>query len=99
LSRRIWFEACRVIASDLAAFVEALGGTGQLFRTGDAADLALQMGRILDDPALGQRFAAAARQRIQETFAEQRMTEGHSRIYQKLLRTVTAVHTDIPREP
>lgn len=88
-----------VIASDLGAFVEVLGGTGQLFRTGDAADHALQMGRILDDPALGQRFAAAARQRIQETFAEQRMIEGHSRIYQELRRTATAVHTDIPWEP
>lgn len=75
-----------LIASDLGAFVEVLGSAGQTFRTGDAADLALQIGRILDDPALAQRFAGAAHQRVLDFFTEQRMIDGHSRIYQRLLR-------------
>jgi glycosyltransferase involved in cell wall biosynthesis len=75
-----------VIASDLGAFVELLGNTGQTFRTGDAADLALHIGRILDDPALAQRFGEAAYQRAQEIFSEPRMVQEHSWIYRSLLR-------------
>ena len=84
-----------VIASDLGAFVEVLGAAGQTFRTGDATDLALQIERILDDPALAKRFAEAAHLRVQEMFSEQRMIEEHSRIYQRLLRTTFAVRARV----
>jgi len=74
-----------VIASDLGAFVEVLGCAGQTFRTGDAADLALHIGRILDDPELAQRLGEAAYQRARKIFSEHRMIEEHGRIYQSLL--------------
>ena len=73
-----------IIASDLGAFAEVLGDTGQTFRTGDSADLTIQIERILDDPALSQRFAFAAHQRVSDVFTEERMIDGHARIYERL---------------
>jgi glycosyltransferase involved in cell wall biosynthesis len=73
-----------IIASDLGAFVEVLGDTGQTFRTGYSADLAEQIERILDNPALSQRFASAAHQRVIDVFTEERMIDGHARIYERL---------------
>lgn len=40
----------RVLASDIANNVEALGGHGFLFRRGDIADLEHQLGRLLSMP-------------------------------------------------
>jgi len=73
-----------IIASDLGAFVEVLGNTGQIFRTGDSADLALQIERILDDPALSERYASAAHQRVINLFTQEGMVDGHARIYERL---------------
>ncbi|HEX5596012.1 MAG TPA: glycosyltransferase family 4 protein [Micromonosporaceae bacterium] len=49
-----------VVASDLDAFRRVLDGgrAGQLFRTGDAADLSQSLTRLLDDPALRAELAA-----------------------------------------
>jgi phosphatidylinositol alpha-mannosyltransferase len=51
-----------VVASDLDAFRSVLRGgkAGELFATGDAADLALAVGRLLDDPERRARLSAAA---------------------------------------
>jgi glycosyltransferase involved in cell wall biosynthesis len=73
-----------IVASDLGAFAEVLGDAGQTFRTGDSADLAMQIERILDDPALSQRCASAAHQRVIDVFTEERMIDGHARIYERL---------------
>ena len=73
-----------IIASDLGAFVEVLGDTGQIFRTGDSPDLAAQIERILEGPALSQRLASAAHQRIIDIFSEERMIDRHVRIYDRL---------------
>jgi phosphatidyl-myo-inositol alpha-mannosyltransferase len=42
-----------IVASDIDAFRRVLDGgrAGELFRTGDAADLAVALSRVLDDPA------------------------------------------------
>jgi len=42
-------RAMPIVASDLGAFTEVLGDTGLVFRTGDAADLAAAISRLLDD--------------------------------------------------
>jgi phosphatidyl-myo-inositol alpha-mannosyltransferase len=51
-----------VVASDLGAFRRVLdeGEAGVLFRTGDAADLAATLGRVLADPELRRRTSARA---------------------------------------
>ena len=73
-----------VIASDLGAFVEVIGEGGLTFRTGDAAALALELARILDDPALAASLAQAARQRALEFCDFRRMLEAHARVYRQL---------------
>ncbi len=51
-----------VVASDIDAFRQVLRGgeAGELFTTGDAAELALAAGRLLDDPARRAELSAAA---------------------------------------
>lgn len=71
-----------VVASDLGAFVEVLGGTGLTFRTADAADLASALARLLDDPSAAARLGQQARQRALDFLSKSRMIEEHSRIYQ-----------------
>ncbi len=73
-----------VVASDLGAFVEVLGDAGLTFRTGDSADLARQISRLLDNPSLSNQMCAAAHQRILELFRLDLMIEGHARIYRTI---------------
>ena len=51
-----------IVASDLDAFRQVLRGgeAGELFATGDPADLAQAAGRLLDDPARRAALSAAA---------------------------------------
>jgi len=73
-----------VVTSDLGAFQEVLENAGVTFRTGDAVDLAVQLGKLLDDPANARKLGTAARQRVLEFFTLGRMIEGHARIYRSL---------------
>jgi len=70
-----------VIASDLGAFVEVLGGAGLTFQTGNSADLAAQIKRLLNDPIRRASLGQRASQRITEFCDVQRMFEAHARIY------------------
>jgi glycosyltransferase involved in cell wall biosynthesis len=72
-----------VIASDLGAFVEVMGGAGLTFRTGDARDLAAALGKILDDPELASQLGKRARERAAEFCDLTKMLEAHARIYQQ----------------
>jgi len=72
-----------VITSDLGAFLEVLGDGGLTFRTGDAAALAEELRRLLDDPALATELAERARQRALEFCDFRRMLEAHARVYDK----------------
>jgi glycogen(starch) synthase len=70
-----------VIASDLGAFVEVLGGEGDTFRTGDSQDLATKLLGAFDDAEAAQARARKARLRILEFFTMRRMIEGHAVLY------------------
>lgn len=70
-----------VIASDLGAFSEVLGGAGLTFRTGDAAALAAAVARFLDDRALANSLGQRARQRALGLCDPGRMIESHVRAY------------------
>jgi glycogen(starch) synthase len=74
-----------VVASDLGAFQEVLGNTGVTFRTGNAADLAAELGKLLDDPTRLRQLGAAARQRVLEFFTLGRMIKGHAEVYRRIV--------------
>src|SRR4029077_14721469 len=57
---------------------------GHFIRAGVSADLAVQIERILDDPALSKRFACTAHRRVVDVFTEEGMIAGHARIYERL---------------
>jgi glycosyltransferase involved in cell wall biosynthesis len=60
-------------------------GTGQLVPPGDAAALAAAIGRLLDDPALASRQAAAARAHVERTGGADRMVDRTLALYEALL--------------
>jgi phosphatidylinositol alpha-mannosyltransferase len=70
-----------VITSDLGAFTEVLGEGGLVFPTGDAAALARELARLLDDPSLAARLAQFGRQRAIEFCDFRRMLDAHAQIY------------------
>ncbi|HXL21903.1 MAG TPA: glycosyltransferase family 4 protein [Candidatus Dormibacteraeota bacterium] len=73
-----------VIASDIGAFAEVLGNTGATFRTGDAADLAAQIARLLDDPSLAKQLGQNGARRANEFCDRRRMVEDHAAVYRSL---------------
>jgi glycosyltransferase involved in cell wall biosynthesis len=70
-----------VLASDLGAFVEVSGGVAAIFRTGDAADLACQVSKLLDNPHAAASLGRLGRQRVLDFYSERRMIEEHARLY------------------
>lgn len=56
---------CAVVASDLPAFEDVLGGTGLLFRNGDPAGLAGALKAVLADPGLRERLAGGSSARVE----------------------------------
>ena len=57
---------CAVVASNVPGVTESIvhGTTGLLARPGSAADLAAQLGRLLDDPALARRLGRQGRDHV-----------------------------------
>ena len=77
-------RALPVVASDLGAFTEVLGDAGLIFHTGDAADLAATLTRLLDDPSLAATLGQRARLRALDFCNKSRMIEAHTRVYAKV---------------
>jgi glycosyltransferase involved in cell wall biosynthesis len=75
-----------VVASDLGAFTEVVGDAGLTFRTGDAADLAASLARLLDDPSLATSLGHRARQRAIDFCNRERMLHSHARVYRLAFR-------------
>lgn len=80
-------KALPLIVSDLGSFKEVLGDTGLIFRTGDPADLARQLGRLLDDPQQAASLGVRAFSRVETQFSYAKMVRGHAEIYRSLLKT------------
>jgi glycosyltransferase involved in cell wall biosynthesis len=70
-----------VIASRIGGVPYTVGDglTGLLFEPGDAADLARQIARLLDDPDLRRRMGLAGRKRFEEDFTWETVIERHWR--------------------
>jgi glycosyltransferase involved in cell wall biosynthesis len=78
---------CACVASDIVANREVLeqGRLGLLFRSEDAADLATQLGHLLDRPEVRRHFALGARERIRERYAMAEVAARYERLYRALL--------------
>jgi glycogen synthase len=74
-----------VVASDLGAFVEVLGDAGLTFETGNAAALADQLARLLDNPDLRATLGKRARERATQFCDFQRMLAAHENVYRDTL--------------
>ncbi len=75
-----------VVASDLGSFAEVLGEAGLTFRAGDAAALAHELARLLDDSTLGASLGERARRRVLDQYDRRRMLEAHARVYHDACR-------------
>ena len=80
-------KALPLIVSDLGSFKEVLGNTGLIFRTGDPADLARQVGLLLDDPQQAASLGQQASSRVETQFSHAKMVSEHAEIYRSLLKT------------
>jgi glycosyltransferase involved in cell wall biosynthesis len=78
-------RALPVVASDLGSLAEVLGDTGRTFRTGDAAALAQELARLLDDEALAARLGPQARRRAIDFCDLARMIESHASLYRGMM--------------
>ena len=61
------------------------GQTGLLVPVGDDAALAKAILRLIDDPVLAQRVAAAARQYVEAEFTLKRMADRYRGVYEEVL--------------
>jgi glycosyltransferase involved in cell wall biosynthesis len=79
---------CAVIAADHGGapeMIDVAAGSGVLVPPGDAAALALEIVRLLEDPAARARMGAAARQRVAVAFGSTRMIDDLEALYRGLL--------------
>ena len=74
---------CAVVASDLDAFSDVLGGSGLLFRNGDKAGLAAALVRVLTEPDLRNRLAEDASVRVR-AFDWEKVTGRYAGLYRKV---------------
>jgi len=74
-----------VVASDVGGLPEVVadGEVGFLRPVGDVAGMAAAVRRLLDDPALRQRMAAAARARAETAFRAEPAIEGYLEVYRR----------------
>ncbi|HYO86623.1 MAG TPA: glycosyltransferase family 4 protein [Dermatophilaceae bacterium] len=87
-----------VLASDLAAFVNVLdqGRVGHLFRNGDAADLASQLGTLLAEPRR-RRMLAESGQRHARRYDWSAVAQEVLAVYETVIEGTSAVAADRSR--
>jgi len=76
-----------VVASDIPGTRDLVvhGETGYLAPVGARAEFAKYIHRLLDDPALAARLAAAGRRRAEQEFGVEKMIAGYATLYRGLL--------------
>lgn len=78
---------CPVVASEIPANAEVLEDeAGLLARPEDPADLAAQLSRLLSDPELRERLAAAGQERIAERYALDVIATAYEELFEQLPR-------------
>lgn len=79
------FGKC-VLASDIEANVEAMGGHGVTFPCGDAIRLREELDRLLKDPALVRERARGASAHVDENYSWEVVVDRLESVYRSLLR-------------
>ena len=79
-----------VVASDVGGVGEALEECGILVRARDVDGFALAVRQLLDDPAMRQRYARRARQRVLEEFRLGDCVAAYLDLYRTLARAEAA---------
>jgi len=82
-----------VVATDEPPHQELVvsGETGFLVKSRDAADLARQVNKLLDDPALAADFGMAAQNVIAQAYSVESMVQRYAAIYRKLVAVLSEV--------
>ncbi len=82
-----------VVATDEPPHQELVvpGETGFLVKSRDAADLARQVNKLLDDPTLAANFRVAAQNVIAQTYSVESMVQRYTAIYRKLVAVLSEV--------
>jgi glycosyltransferase involved in cell wall biosynthesis len=85
---------CAVVASRTGGNIELVAPdqTGLLFEPGNAADLAVQISRLIEEPALRTTLAANAAKRIREEYSLERATDRMAAIYETYLGVPGVCH-------
>lgn len=74
-----------VLAADSGSLAEVLDGCGELFREGDAADLADRLKRLLADPERRRKLAAAGRRRAESDLSWEHVADRMDAMYREVL--------------
>ncbi len=73
------------VGSSSGEIPNVIGDGGLVFREGDVADLAAQLQRLIDEPALRATLAARGRARVLDHYTHRAIAERHAAIYRAML--------------
>lgn len=74
-----------VVGSDSGEIPNVIGDAGLTFPEGDVAALTMQLGRLLNDPALLRQLAEAGRQRVLDTYTQRQVAARTVELYRRVL--------------
>lgn len=74
-----------VIGSDSGEIPNVIGDAGLTFPEGDVAALAMQLGRLLNDPALRRQLSVAGRQRVLDNYTQRQVAARTVALYRQVL--------------
>ncbi|HSF30546.1 MAG TPA: glycosyltransferase family 4 protein [Candidatus Tectomicrobia bacterium] len=92
---------CPVVATRVGGLPDLIheGQTGYLVAPGDAPAVAAAMLRLLRAPETARRMGQAARARVEDCFAVERLTRDTEQLYMELLGRASAFPSDRPQSP
>lgn len=74
-----------VVGSDSGEIPNVIGDAGLTFLEGDVAALTIQLGRLLNDPALLRQLAEAGRQRVLDNYTQRQVAARTVELYRRVL--------------
>ncbi len=88
---------CPVVATKVGGVPEAIisGENGLLVEPEDAPALALALASLIDDPAMAQRLASAARRTVEQRFLARDVVARYAELYERLLVQRSKAHAGI----
>jgi glycosyltransferase involved in cell wall biosynthesis len=97
LLQAMGFGNC-IVLSDIPQAMDVAGDVGYSFRTGDAADLARVLQRLIDNPELVAEARKRSRKKVRDLYNWDRITDQHEALYRQVMG-LTQPETQRAREP